>query len=98
MKGLISLKAFANEISDLNFIDEVKEIEDDLINIKIHDDRLKLIAYEFDNKYFTDDFVIMMKVKLEEIWVMCMGMISQFVKLDIQHLEDDWFSIGVKAK
>ena len=98
MKDLISLKAFANEIKDLKFVDEVREVEDDLINIKIHDDELKREEYEFGGLFYTDGFVEKMTKKLNEVWSMCMGMIAEFVKLDIQHLEDDWFSVGVSAK
>ena len=86
MKGLISLKAFANEIKDLKFIDEVNEIDYDLLNIKI------------GGEFYTDGFVERMTEELNKVWVMCMGMISNFVALDIEHLVDDWFSIGVKAK
>ena len=98
MKGLISLKAFANEISDLKFVDEVKEVDDDLINIKIHDDELTRGQYEFGGQFYTDGFVEKMTKKLNEVWSMCMGMIADFVKLEIEHLVDDWFSIGVSAK
>ena len=98
MKGLISLKAFANEIKDLKFVDEVREVEDDLINIKIHDDELTREQYEFGGQFYTDGFVEKMTKKLNEVWSMCMGMIAEFVKLEIDDLDDGWFAVWVSAK
>lgn len=98
MKGLISLKAFANEIKDLPFVKKVVELDDDLLNIEIKDKDLTRKEYEFGGKFYTDGFVEKMTAELNKVWHRCMGMIAEFVLLDIDNLVDNVFSIGVKAK
>jgi hypothetical protein len=98
MKNLISLKAFANEIEDLPFVKKVVELDDDLLNIEVEDKDLTREEYEFEEKYYTDGFVDKMTTELNKVWHRCMGMIADFVLLDIHNVIGNIFAIGVKAK
>lgn len=93
------LEDFIKKIKKLPFIDDVEKSErdDNCIHIRIYDENLTEDEYE-NGMYFTRKFTDQMKKTLTDLWKMCAGDGAKFTKLEIEHMDKDWFSVKVKIK
>ena len=101
MAKFMSLVSLRNEIMALPFVvqaDEIVEKEDgDYFDVRLEDKDLSETAFEL-GAYFTPEFITKTKTKFTNLCKNCLGVIGDFVKVDLTHQDKDWFRVKVIIK
>ncbi|MBP3708291.1 MAG: hypothetical protein J6J36_06765 [Clostridia bacterium] len=91
------LKNILEKVAILPYVIQNDKIEEDRICVRVNDESVTDEMYE-NGAYYTKEFVKKMTKDVKDIVNINGGALADFLKVQVNHQDKDWFEIKVMLK